>query len=176
MDTYLHAVSDFEAAVDRLEVSVLSASAPRECLQDLADLRRGASRLRRMLAPHRHVFGAMARPDFRPDDAGIADKHFRALEQRFERAMDAVENARDLVVGSFELFATRSAERTNDTMRALTFVTVLLGTLSVVAGTLGMNFAAPFFDTGGRGFWIAFAGMSLVAVVAIIIARWRRWI
>ena len=176
VDSYLHAVSDFEAAVDRLEVSVLSASAPRECLQDLADLRRGASRLRRMLAPHRHVFGAMARPDFRPDDAGIADKHFRALEQRFERAMDAVENARDLVVGSFELFATRSAERTNDTMRALTFVTVLLGTLSVVAGTLGMNFAAPFFDTGGRGFWIAFAGMSLVAVVAIIIARWRRWI
>lgn len=176
VDSYLHAVSDFEAAVDRLEVSVLSARAPRESLQDLADLRRGASRLRRMLAPHRHVFGAMARPDFRPDDAGIADKHFRALEQRFERAMDAVENARDLVVGSFELFATRSSERTNDTMRTLTFVTVLLGTLSVVAGTLGMNFAAPFFDTGGRGFWIAFAGMALVAVVAIVVARWRRWI
>lgn len=176
VDSYLHAVSDFEATVDRLEVSVLSARAPRESLQDLADLRRGASRLRRMLAPHRHVFGAMARPDFRPDDAGIADKHFRALEQRFERAMDAVENARDLVVGSFELFATRSSERTNDTMRTLTFVTVLLGTLSVVAGTLGMNFAAPFFDTGGRGFWIAFAGMALVAVAAIIVARWRRWI
>lgn len=176
VDSYLHAVSDFEAAVDRLEVSVLSARAPREGLQDLADLRRGASRLRRMLAPHRHVFGAMARPDFRPDDAGIADKHFRALEQRFERAMDAVENARDLVVGSFELFATRSSERTNDTMRTLTFVTVLLGTLSVVAGTLGMNFAAPFFDSGGRGFWIAFAGMALVTVVAIVVARWRRWI
>ena len=94
----------------------------------------------------------------------------------FERAMDAVENARDLVVGSFELFATRSSERTNDTMRALTFVTVLLGTLSVVAGTLGMNFAAPFFDTGGRGFWTAFAGMALVAVIAIVVARWRRWI
>lgn len=176
VDSYLHAVTDFEAAVDRLEVSVLSARAPRECLGDLAALRRGASRLRRMLAPHRHVFGAMARPDFRPDEGGLADKHFRALEQRFERAMDAVENARDLVVGSFELFATRSAERTNDTMRTLTFVTVLLGTLSVVAGTLGMNFAAPFFDTGGRGFWLAFAGMLVLAAVALVVARWRRWI
>lgn len=176
VDSYLHAVSDFEAAVDRLEVSVLTARAPRECLGDLAALRRGASRLRRMLAPHRHVFGAMARPDFRPDDGGLADKHFRALEQRFERAMDAVENARDLVVGSFELFATRSAERTNDTMRTLTFVTVLLGTLSVVAGTLGMNFAASFFDTGGRGFWMAFAGMLLLAGISLAVARWRRWI
>lgn len=175
VDTYLHAVSDFEAAVDRLEVSILSASAPRQSLQDLAALRRGASRLRRMLSPHRHVFGAMARPDFRPTEGGLADKHFRALEQRFERAMDAVENARDLVVGSFELFATRSSERTNDTMRTLTFVTVLLGTLSVVAGTLGMNFAAPFFETGGRGFWISFAGMALLALVAVIVARWRRW-
>lgn len=176
VDSYLHAVSDFEAAVDRLEVSVLSARAPRQSLGDLAELRRGASRLRRMLSPHRHIFGAMARPDFRPSESGLADKHFRALEQRFERAMDAVENARDLVVGSFELFATRSSERTNDTMRVLTFVTVLLGTLSVVAGTLGMNFSAPFFDTGGRGFWLTFAGMALLAVVALIVARWRRWI
>ena len=86
------------------------------------------------------------------------------------------ESLGDLVVGSFELFATRSAERTNDTMRALTFVTVLLGTLSVVAGTLGMNFAAPFFDTGGRGFWVAFAGMLLLAGISLAVARWRRWI
>lgn len=176
VDSYLNAVSDFEAAVDRLEVSVLTARTPRQSLGDLAQLRRSASRLRRMLAPHRHVFGAMARPDFWPGEGGLADKHFRALEQRFERAMDSVENARDLVVGSFELFATRSAERTNDTIRTLTFVTVLLGTLSVVAGTLGMNFAAPFFETGGPGFWTAVGVMALLAAVAVAVARWRRWI
>ena len=176
VDSYLQAVTDFEAAVDRLEVSVLASRVHRECLPELAQLRRGASRLRRMLAPHRHVFAALARPDFRPDAEGAADKHFRALDQRFEHAMDAVENARDLVVGSFELFATRSAERTNDTMRALTFVTVLLGSLAVMAGVLGMNFQVPLFDTGMRGFWIAIGAMAGIAVVATAIARWRRWI
>jgi len=176
VDSYLQAVTDFEAAVDRLEVSVLASKVHRECLPELAQLRRGASRLRRMLAPHRHVFAALARPDFRPDEEGDADRHFRALDQRFERAMDAVENARDLVVGSFELFATRSAERTNDTMRALTFVTVLLGTLAVIAGVLGMNFQVPFFESGAPGFWTAIAGMALLAVVAVVVARLRRWI
>lgn len=176
VDSYLQAVTDFEAAVDRLEVSVLASRVHRECLPELAQLRRGASRLRRMLAPHRHVFAALARPDFRPDDEGDADRHFRALDQRFERAMDAVENARDLVVGSFELFATRSAERTNDTMRALTFVTVLLGSLAVIAGVLGMNFQVPFFESGARGFWLAIGGMGLIAVVAVLVARLRRWI
>ena len=176
VDSYLQAVTDFEAAVDRLEVSVLASRVHRECLPELAQLRRGASRLRRMLAPHRHVFAALARPDFRPDAEGTADKHFRALDQRFEHAMDAVENARDLVVGSFELFATRSAERTNDTMRALTFVTVLLGSLAVMAGVLGMNFQVPLFDSGMRGFWIAIGAMAGIAVVATGIARWRHWI
>jgi len=175
VESYLHAVSDFEAAVDRLEVTLLASRVHRECLPELAQLRRGASRLRRMLSPHRLVFGALARPDFRPSEDGVADRNFRALEQRFERAMDAVENTRELVVGSFELFTTRSAERTNDTMRVLTFVTVLLGSLAVVAGALGMNFKTPFFDTGDRGFWISIGVMGAIAVAAVSIARWRRW-
>jgi len=176
VESYLRAVSDFEAAVDRLEVTLLASRVHRECLPELAQLRRGASRLRRMLSPHRQVFGALARPDFRPSEDGVADRHFRALEQRFERAMDAVENTRELVVGSFELFTTRSAERTNETMRALTFVTVLLGSLAVVAGALGMNFKTPFFDTGDVGFWVAIGVMAGIAIVATSIARWRRWI
>ena len=176
VESYLHAVSDFEAAVDRLEVALLSSGLHPDFLPDLARLRRGASRLRRMLAPHRHVFGALARPDFRPDESGVTDKQFRVLEQRFERAMDAVENTRQLVVGTFELFTTRSAERTNETMRMLTFVTVLLGSLAVIAGTLGMNFKTPFFDTGNEGFWISVGAMLCLGIAATAVARWRRWI
>jgi Mg2+ and Co2+ transporter CorA len=175
LESYLHAVADFEAAVDRLEVSVLARSVDRDSLPELARLRRGASRLRRMLAPHRHVFDALARPDFRPDDSGVADRQFRALEQRFERALDAVENTRDLVVGSFELFTTRTAERTNDTMRALTFVTVLLGSLAMIAGALGMNFKAGFFETADTGFWSAIGMMAAIVVLAVAIGHWRRW-
>ena len=176
VDSYLKAVSGLEAEVDRLEVSVLTTSVHHECLPELARLRRGASRLRRMLSPHRHVFGSLARPDFRPDEDGGTEKEFRALEQRFERAMDAVENGRELVVGSFELFTTRSAQRTNETMRVLTFVTVLLGTLAVIAGAMGMNFKAPIFETGQSGFWITVVGMLGFAVLATILARWRKWL
>ena len=176
VDSYLNAVSELEEAVDKLEVRILGRKRYPECLPELARMRRGASRLRRMLAPHRHVFGALARPDFRPDeDDDAAERRFEALELRFERAMDAVEMARELVVGSFELFTTRSAQRTNETMRVLTFVTVLLGTLAVVAGAMGMNFKAPLFETGAAGFWWTIAGMALIGVVATVVARWRKW-
>lgn len=176
LEGYLDAVSALEAEVDQLEVNLLASPRHRECLPELATLRRGASHIRRLLAPHRAVFGAMARPDFRPDAEADVERQFRALEQRFERAVDAADNARDLLVGTFELYSTRSAERTNGTMRALTFVTVLLGTLAVFAGILGMNFHAPFFDSGARGFWVAVVGMGAVALIAVLLARSRRWI
>ena len=173
--SYFDAVTDFETEVDRLEVALLGRHFRHDYLPQLAALRRGASRLRRMLAPHRSLFSALARPDFRPDADGDANAHFLALDERFSRAMDAVENARDLVVGSFELFTTRTAQRTNDTMRALTVFTVLIGTLAVVAGVLGMNFPAPFFHSGGRGFWIAVTAMATLALTGLALARWRRW-
>ena len=177
LGTYFDAVSRFEAAVDRLEVTLLASRRQRECLPELAQLRRVVSRLRRRLAPHRNLFAAMERPDFRPTPEGTpADKHFRLLRERFDHAMEAIENARDLVVGSFELFATRTAQRTNDTMRVLTFFTVLLGTLAVLAGVLGMNFDVPFFKTGAKGFWSALASMVVLALVALGVARARRWI
>lgn len=177
LGTYFDAVSRFEAAVDRLEVNLLASRRQRECLPELAELRRVVSRLRRRLAPHRNLFAAMERPDFRPSADGVpADKHFRLLRERFDRAMEALDNARDLVVGSFELFATRTAQRTNDTMRVLTFFTVLLGTLAVLAGVLGMNFDAPFFNSGAKGYWSAIAAMVMLAAIALGWARLRRWI
>ena len=175
MTTYFDAVAALEAEVDRLEVQLLSRRFLRDQLPELAQLRRAASRLRHFLAPHRGVYSAMARPDFRPDADDAVEAQFRAMNERFERSLDAVEAARDLVIGSFELFATRTAQRTNDTMRVLTFVTVLLGTLAVVAGVLGMNFDAPLFKTGQRGFVTTVVAMAAVVVVAMVLARWRRW-
>jgi Mg2+ and Co2+ transporter CorA len=61
-------------------------------------------------------------------------------------------------------------------MRVLTFVTVLLGTLGVVAGAMGMNFTTPLFESGATGFWITIGAMGLIAVVATLLARWRNWL
>lgn len=175
LSTYFDAVSDFEAAVERLEVDILS-DKDNHCLADLRNLRRAASRLRRMLAPHRALFAGLARPDFRPRQTGETNAHFLNLDTHYERAMDSVENTRDLVVGSFELFSSQTALRTNEAMRVLTFVTALIGTLAVVAGILGMNFDAPFFKTAAKGFWTAIAAMAALVVIAIVVARRRRWI
>lgn len=174
LGTYFEAVSRFELGVERLEVDILSTD-PKDCLDELRALRKAASRLRRMLAPHRVVFTALARPDFRPEEDDQTDRHFRALDTHYERAMDMVENARDLVVGSFELFSSQTALSANETMKVLTFVTVVVGVLAVIGGILGMNFEAPFFKTGVIGFSIAVGLMLVLAAGSIFLGKHKRW-
>lgn len=173
LSTYFDAVSAFEMALERLEMDIFD-DRYQDCLGDLRDLRRAASRLRRMLAPHRTVFGAMSRPDFRPREGPSEDRHFQALDVRFERAMDMVENCRDLVMGSFDLFSNQTALRTNRTMHVLTFATVVLGLMALTSGVLGMNFNARFF-AHENGFWLAVAGLVVLGLVALLLGRWRRW-
>ena len=173
--SYFEAVSDYELEIERLEMELLGMNV-RDSLPELQRLRRGASRLRRMLAPHRTVFAMMARPDFRPHEGADADRHFVALDMRFERAMDMVEHARELVIGSFELFSSQIGLRTNDAMRTLTFVTVITGLLATVVGALGMNFEASFFRTNDAGFWLATGGLAILALGALLIGRRRGWL
>lgn len=175
LTAWFDAMDAFECKLDTLEVDILENRAHTGHLPYLRTLRRAAAAFRRLLSQHRDLFDALRRPDFRPERDDHVDKRFRAVADRYERAMDAAENARQLVVGSYELLETRLSQRTNETMRLLTFVTVLLGGLAVVAGVLGMNFQAKIFNTGSAGFWTTVAAMASVAIAALLLARWRGW-
>jgi magnesium/cobalt transport protein CorA len=174
LDTYFAAVSEFELAVERLEESILR-DRQNENSRQLIVLRRGASRLRRMLAPHRALFSSLTRPDFQPEDDEVTTGHFQRLDDHFERAMAAVENARELVIGTFELFSNQIALRTNGAMRMLTFATVVIGCQTVIAGALGMNFKASLFKSATFGFWAAIVGMAGVTLLAVWIGKRKDW-
>lgn len=175
LTAYHDALDGFETKLDHIEVALLHGRVRGDHAEQLGHLRQAVSRFRRLLGSHRDLFDALRRPDFRPEQDDVVHKRFRAISDRYERAMDAVENARALVIGGFELLDTQLAQRTNESMRQLTFATVLLGTLAVVAGVLGMNFQATLFDTGTRGFFITVAAMGVVVVLALALARWRGW-
>lgn len=175
LTVYFDAVDAFEDRIDALEVTMLQSRLQPVKLEDLRSLRREVSSLRRMLTSHRDLFDALSRPDFRPTQSPEENHHFAAVSARYERAVDAVENARTLLIGAFDLLSARQSQRTNQSMHVLTFATVLIGTLAVIAGVLGMNFDAALFDTGSRGFWMTIGGMATIVVAAVILARTRGW-
>lgn len=176
LEGFFAEVSQIEMAVDALDERILATPSEEELLKEILATRRRSSRLRRVLMAQRSVFYGLGRPDLgqvlRPEAAAA----FASLANRFERAVDEAEHTRDLSVGSFELFTSRSAQQTNDLVKALTFFTVIIGTTAAVAGLFGMNFDPPFFQTGSIGFFAVTLGLLLVGLGAWIIGRRRHWI
>jgi magnesium transporter len=170
------ALAALEAFLDRLDEVMLIRSTKQSLLSGVVEVRRRVSRLRRLLATQRLVFYGLSRPDFIHVVESDASSHYRSLERRFERAVDAVDHARDLVNGSFDLFTTRTAEATNDLVRRLTFVTVLLGAISAIAGIFGMNVEMPYRQAGVLDFWAVVGMLVALSTAATLFARRRGWI
>ncbi|HUQ98343.1 MAG TPA: CorA family divalent cation transporter [Gemmatimonadaceae bacterium] len=173
---YFHEVSRIEEAVDRLDERVLRESASRSLLGRMVALRRRVSNLRSLLVAQREVFYGLSRPDFALVTESGATPFYESLVGRFERAVDEVERTRDVVVGSFELFTSRTGQQTNDLVKVLTFLTAIVGFCAAIAGLMGMNFKLAFFDTGLTGFAMVTGGLVSVALISVVYARYRDWI
>ena len=176
LESYFAAIAKVETAIDGLDEAVLGERTERVSLARLAAMRRRVTGLRRRLGDQRNIFHGLVRPDFDIGGDESAREHFVSLERRFERAVDALDRARDSVTSSFELFATKTTQDTNQLVKVLTFVTVALGMIGAVAGIFGMNFQTRFAQTGEQGFWIVVGSILGVAGLLAWVARRRGWL
>jgi Mg2+ and Co2+ transporter CorA len=175
--SYFTAVDAIEDEVDVLDAKSLRDDGRRQLLDDLVVVRRRISRLRRLLTDHRQLFASLAGAELakltdNPDSAAA----FKAVAERFDSAISAVEASREVLIGSFEVHMTRTAQRTNDVMKVLALATVLLLPGSLVAGLLGMNVIVPLPDDNPMSFWLVLIGVVAFAACILLIARARRWL
>jgi Mg2+ and Co2+ transporter CorA len=147
----------------------------RDFVSHLIHLRRRIADLRRLLTSHRTVFAALVRPDFGSIAAPDQGEHFRALNDRLDRAIDSIENAREMVIGSFELYMTKTAQNTNEVVKGLSLVIAIFGLVGGIAAIMGMNFQLQFFKTGATGFFIVIGIMTLLVICVLLFAKHRRW-
>lgn len=164
-----------QTRLDALDSEILHARKRRSPLVELTRLRRTTARLHVRLEAHRPLVHSMLRPDFAPAADESASDFFHTLESHYERAEDALDRAREYVIGSFDLYATRTAQSTNDLVRTLTIVTVATGLSAAIAGIFGMNFDIPFFHTGIVGFAAVTGATFCIALGIILYARHRGW-
>jgi magnesium transporter len=175
--SYFNAADSIEDIVDEFVERSLSEGGQRDLLVDLVAVRRRIAMLRRVLTAHRQVFASLAAADLAqvvgsPDSAA----GFQPVALRFDGAVAAVESSRDLLLGSFDVYMTRTAQRTNDFMKVLALATVLLLPGSLVAGLLGMNVSVPLANDDPLSFWIVVGGLLIFIVALLVAARRRGWL
>jgi Mg2+ and Co2+ transporter CorA len=174
LDTFYAAAEQLERDVDELDELALRGD-EKNVLGRLVEMRRRIARVRRLLSSHRDMYSEVGRPDFMPDIESREAEALAALTHRLERATEAVANAREMLIGTFDVHMTRTAQRTNDIMRLLTWVSVTLLPAAVLAGVMGMNFQVGIFENPNL-FWVVLATMVVFALATLIVARRHDWL
>jgi magnesium transporter len=173
LTTYFTHVEEIEREIDKLDELAVRARDADRFLAEVVRLRRRVAQLRRTIAPHREALAPLARSDLALDE--VIGHTLPNLEVRLERVIDAVENARQLLVGSLDVYLGRAAHRSNDVMKALTILSAVLLPSVVLAGIMGMNFKMSFFDDAAN-FGLVIGGMLSFAAAILVTARLRHWL
>jgi Mg2+ and Co2+ transporter CorA len=173
---YFVATDSLEDRVDAIDDDLLGGAQADIALTRLVELRHVATDLRRAITAHREVFGSLAWADFEAIAETHAAGRFQLVADRFDRAVDAIENARDQVVGAFDIHLARTAQRTNDIVRILTIVSAVLLPCSLVAALLSMNVLTPLPMDDKSVFWIIVVAIAVFATAVLAVARRAAWL
>ncbi len=175
VDGYFPVLDAIEDEIDDLQDDVIDRPT-RETLERLFALKRELIGLRRVLSPAREVFSQLTN---RAQEL-IAPAHvpyFRDVYDHLIRATDELDNDRELVAGTLEVYLSTVNNNLSLIMKRLTGVTVILAGVAAITGLFGMSEAGIVFANGERtGFWIVTLGIVLLAGVTAMVLRRIDWI
>jgi magnesium transporter len=174
--SYLAALRPIEERLDRLDLRSMSGRINEELLlHELISTRLRVAQLRRLLEPHREVYALLTRSEFAVISGSESTAEFEALAAMLERAINSMDRAREMVVGSFEIYTTWTAHGTNKVIKRLTITSVTLLPPTLLAGIMGMN-SLPSALASNAAFCVTTVAMLALALTVVTVARIREWL
>ena len=131
--------------------------------------------MRRALAAHRSALVALTHPELVLLGNVKSCERFESLYHRYEATVQEARDAREVIVGSFDVLIARGGHHTNQIMKVLTLTSVILLPGALLAGIMGMNFEVGIFDRAAM-FWVVLALIVAVAPITLGVAKLRDWI
>jgi len=175
LGSYTEAFERIEERLEEFDVEAMRGNGTEDDIDTLVSMRRHVGHLRRALAAHRTALVALTHPELGPFGDHGSSERFVSLFARFESTLQEARDAREAIVGSFDVLIARSGHEMNHVMKILTLVSVILLPGALVAGVMGMNFKVGLFDHP-QLFWVVVVGIVAVAPLTLGLARMRRWI
>jgi magnesium transporter len=175
VDGYFPVLDRLADEIDELQDQVLTA-ATEWTLQRLFVLKRELIAIRRATSPAREIFNQLTNREVAAvDPAHVV--YFRDVYDHLIRVTDELDNYRELVGGTLEIYLSTINNNLSRIMKRLTGVTVILAGVGGVAGIFGMSEAGTALSGGEAvGFWIVTALVVVAAAVAAIVLRRIDWI
>jgi magnesium transporter len=176
LGAYSAAFERIEQRLEEFDIEAMRGEGePEHDIERLIEMRREVGKLRRALAAHRSALVSLTHPELEALGDNDSGERFASLLSRFESTVQEARDAREAIVGSFDVLIARGGHRTNEIMKVLTLTSVILLPGALIAGVMGMNFKVELFDDP-MYFWAVLAVIFAIAPVTLIFAKLRRWI
>lgn len=173
VDDYFPIIHDFSEKVTSLENETISGDG--SALDDLIGVRRELILFRRVVAPERDVIGTALRRDIIVLEPELVP-YFQDLRDHLERLTEEIDTLRELLSTVVEARNHAMSNSLNSTIRIMTAWSIILMSMSVIAGVYGMNFR-NMPEIGWRlGYMFALALMLILGLVLFSYFRRRDWI
>jgi magnesium transporter len=175
VDGYFPVLDAIEDEIDALQDDVI-ARPNSWTLERLFALKRQLIGLRRAMSPAREIFNVLTNRDSPLVQPGHI-VYFRDVYDHLIRVTDELDNDRELVAGTLEVYLSTVNNNLSVIMKRLTGVTVILAGIGAVAGIFGMSEAGVALAGGeGSGFWLVTAFVLAGASVTAFVLRRIGWI
>jgi magnesium transporter len=176
VDLYMPVLDDFDESINSLEDRAFKMKkGDTAILEEIMNLRRSVSRLKRISARQLDVLYRTSRGEFPQIPESILP-FYRDVHDHLLRISDLSESYRDLVSGLFDIHFSVVANKTNDILKFLSIFSAIWLPLSFLAGIFGMNTKLfPETETWNNLIYI-FSAMALITLL-LIFYFWRKgWI
>jgi magnesium transporter len=171
VDGYFPVLDALGDEIDALEDEVVR-HATTWTLERLFAIKRELVALRRATSPAREIFNQLTNRDLDLVAPGHVI-YFRDVYDHLIRVTDEVDNDRELVGGTLEVYLSTINNTLSTIMKRLTGVTVILAGIGAIAGIFGMSEAGSAIANGeAAGFWlVSLVIVGLAAVTALVLRR-----
>ncbi len=176
LGAYSAAFERIEERLEEFDVQAMRGEADAEQdIERLVGIRKEVGVLRRALIQHRTALVALTHPELEALGDHASKELFQSLLSRYESTLQEARDAREAVVGSFDVLIARTGQRTNEIMKILTLTSVILLPGALIAGVMGMNFKVGIFEANWA-FYVIVAVIVAVAPLVVYLAKRRSWI
>jgi magnesium transporter len=175
VDGYFPVLDAIEDEIDALQDDVIRKPTA-STLERLFALKRELIGVRRAISPAREIFNQLTNRDLEL----IGPSHvvyFRDVYDHLIRVTDELDNDRELVAGTLEVYLSTVNNNLSVIMKRLTGVTVILAGIAALAGIFGMSEAGvALADREASGFWLVTLGIVVLAGLTGLVLRRIDWI
>lgn len=174
VDGYFPVLDHIADEAERLEESILAAGQP--ALQAaILQLRRDLLMIRRVAGPERDIMNVLVRRD-PPLFSRKEIVYFQDVYDHLLRVTDTVDIYRDMLSSVLEANLSMVSYTLNIVVKRLTASSIILMSMSLIAGVYGMNFAyMPELDWR-LGYPFALALMGIIAIIEVCLFRRIDWL